>query len=119
MTALHIGGGQARAPLWQRFGEPVVPRGHADAVIREIMQMGEHYGVEVRGEIRPARTPRNAVLHELARGPHDLRVMGVSPRAAERLFFGELASAMLAGAQSSLLFVCPEPDGQLASRAQG
>jgi nucleotide-binding universal stress UspA family protein len=118
VTALHIGGGPARAPLWQRFGEPLVPRGHADAVIREIMQMGEHYGVEVRGEIRPARTPRNAVLRELARGPHDLLVMGVSPRAAEQLFFGELATAMLASAQSSLLFVCPEPEGQLAPRAQ-
>jgi hypothetical protein len=60
----------------------------------------------------------NAVLRELARGPHDLLVMGVSPRAAEQLFFGELATAMLAGAQSSLLFVCAEPDGQLAPRAQ-
>ena len=118
VTALHVGAAHPRTPLWQRFGEPLVPRGHADAVIREIMQMGEHYGVEVRGEIRPARRVHNAVLRELARGPHDLLVMGVSPRAAEQLFLGELATAMLARAHSSLLFVCPEADGRPVPGAQ-
>jgi hypothetical protein len=97
-------------PLWRLpFGEPFVPRGYADAVIREIMQMGDHYGVEVRGEIRQSGTVRNAVLRELARAPHDLLVMGVSPRAGEPLFLGELAAEMLARAQLSLLFVCGEP----------
>jgi len=62
---------------------------------------------------------RNAVLHELARGPHDLLVMGVSPRAAaEELFLGELATAMLTRSQSSLLFVCPQLDGGYPPGAQ-
>ncbi len=105
VTALHVGL-HSRAPLWRRFGEPVIPRGHGDAVIREIREMGEHYGVEVRGEVRPGSTVRNVVLRELMRGGHDLLVMGVSPRPAEQLFLGELAAEMLARAQSSLLFVC-------------
>jgi hypothetical protein len=52
---------------------------------------------------------RNAVLRELARAPYDLLVMGVSPRAGEPLFLGELAAEMLLRAPPSLLFVCGEP----------
>jgi hypothetical protein len=44
--------------------------------------------------------------------------MGVSPRAAaEELFLGELAPAMLTRAQSSLLFVCPQLDGRVTGCA--
>ncbi|MBV8405679.1 MAG: cation:proton antiporter [Gammaproteobacteria bacterium] len=109
VTALHVGA-RARAPLWPlRFGEVFVPRGYADAVLREIMDMGEHYGVEVRGAIRHSGGVGQAVLRELARAPHDLLVMGVSPRPGHELFLGELAAEMLARAHSSLLFVCGEP----------
>jgi Kef-type K+ transport system membrane component KefB/nucleotide-binding universal stress UspA family protein len=110
VTALHVGAGRPRAPLWPlRFGEVFVPRGYADAVLREIMDMGEHYGVEVRGAIRHSGGVGQAVLRELVRTPHDLLVMGVSPRPGEQLFLGELAAEMLARAHSSLLFVCGEP----------
>jgi len=110
VTALYVGATRSRAPLWRlRFGEAFVPHGYAGAVVREIMEMGEHYGVEVRGEIRSARTVRNAVLRELARVPYDLLVMGVSPRGGEPLFLGELAAEMLVRAQTSLLFFCGEP----------
>jgi nucleotide-binding universal stress UspA family protein len=115
VTALHVGALHSRAPLWGlRFGEPLVPRAHASAVIREIVAMGEHYGVEVRGEIRSSGTVRNAVLRELARRPHDLLVMGVNPRPGDQLFLGELAAEMLARAQSPLLFVCAEPGPRAA-----
>ena len=78
-----------------RFGTAFVPRGYADAVVREIIEMGEHYGVEVRGETRSSGTLRNALLRELTRAHYDLLVMGVSPRAGEPLFLGELAAEML------------------------
>jgi len=118
VTALHVGALHSRAAPWRlRFGEPLVPRGHADAVIREIIEMGEHYGVEVRGEIRSSGTVRNAVLRELARRPHDLLVMGVNPRPGAQLFLGELAAEMLARAPSSLLFVCAEPGPRAAPAA--
>jgi len=110
VTALHVGAARWRAPHWRlRFGEAFVPRGYADAVVREIIEMGEHYGVEVRGEIRSSGTLRNAVLRELAHAPYDLLVMGLSPRAGEPLFLGELAAEMLLRAQTSLLFICGEP----------
>jgi hypothetical protein len=91
------------------FGEVLAPRGYADAVVREITEIGEHYGIEVRGEIRQSGSVRNAVLRELARVPHNLLVMGVSPRPGEQLFLGEMAAEMLARAGTSLLFVCAEP----------
>jgi Kef-type K+ transport system membrane component KefB/nucleotide-binding universal stress UspA family protein len=110
VTALHVGAPRSRVPLWRlRFGATLVPRGYADATIREVMAMGEHYGVEVRGEIRHSGLLRDAVLRELARAHYDLLVMGVSPRPGEQLFLGELAAEMLARAESSLLFVCGEP----------
>jgi Kef-type K+ transport system membrane component KefB/nucleotide-binding universal stress UspA family protein len=110
VTALHVGALRSRGPLWRlRFGASLVPRGYADAAIREVMAMGEHYGVEVRGEIRQSGLVRDAVLRELARAPHDLLVMGVSPRPGEQLFLGEFAAEMLARADISLLFVCGEP----------
>jgi Kef-type K+ transport system membrane component KefB/nucleotide-binding universal stress UspA family protein len=109
VTALYVGASRAGS-LWRmHFGEALAPRGYADAVVREITEMGEHYGLEVRGEIRQSGSVRNAVLRELARGPHDLLVMGVSPRPGEQLFLGELAAEMLARAGASLLFVCAEP----------
>jgi nucleotide-binding universal stress UspA family protein len=109
-TALHVEASRARRALWPlRFGDPLAPRGYPDAVIREIIEMGQHYGIEIHGEIRQAGTVRNAVLRELARAPHDLLVMGVSPRPGDQLFLGELAAEMLARAGSSQLFVCGEP----------
>ena len=49
------------------------------------------------------------MLRELARAPYDLLVMGLSPRAGEPLFLGELAAEMLLRAQTSLLFIRGEP----------
>jgi len=96
--------------VWRmRFGEALAPRGYADAVVREITAIGEHYGIDVRGEIRQSGSVRNAVLRDLARRRHNLLVMGVSPRPGEQLFLGEMAAEMLARSGTSLLFVCAEP----------
>jgi Kef-type K+ transport system membrane component KefB/nucleotide-binding universal stress UspA family protein len=109
VTALYVGASRAGS-VWRRhFGEALAPRGYADAVVREIAAIGEHYGIEVRGEIRQSGSVRNAVLRALARGPYNLLVMGVSPRPGEQLFLGEMAAEMLARAGTSLLFVCAEP----------
>jgi hypothetical protein len=106
---LYVGASRAGSVWKMRFGEALAPRGYADAVVREIIEMGEHYGIDVRGEIRQSGSVRNAVLRELSRGPHNLLVMGVSPRPGDQLFLGEMAAEMLARARTSLLFVCAEP----------
>jgi len=109
VTALHVGATRPGSVWRLRFGEALAPRGYANAVVREITEIGEHYGIEVRGAIRQSGSVRNAVLRELAREPHNLLVMGVSPRPGDQLFLGELAAEMLARAGGSLLFVCAEP----------
>jgi Kef-type K+ transport system membrane component KefB/nucleotide-binding universal stress UspA family protein len=110
VTALHVVGARFKRSGWRlRFGDALAPRGYADTVIREVIDMGQHYGIEVRGEIRAAGTVRNAVLRELGRAGNDLLVMGVRPRPGDQLFLGELAAEMLEHASSSLLFVSGEP----------
>jgi nucleotide-binding universal stress UspA family protein len=109
VTALYVGASRAGSVWRMHFGEALAPPGYADAVVREIMEMGEHYGIDVHGAIRQSGSVRNAVLRELARGPHNLLVMGVSPRPGDQLFLGEMAAEMLGRAGTSMLFVCPEP----------
>jgi K+:H+ antiporter len=113
VTALHIESPLEGKLRWrQRFGSALAPRNSAHAAIRAVVELGQHYGIEVRGKIRQPGTLRNVVLDELARAGHDLLVMGVTPRQGEPLFLGELAAQMLERAKCSLLFVCGEATPQ-------
>ena len=55
------------------------PQDTAEAAIREIVQIGEHYGIEVKGRIRTARSTPNAILRELESARQGWLVMGVRP----------------------------------------
>jgi hypothetical protein len=81
----------------------------AEAIIREIVQLGDHYGVEVKGAVRSVRTPQEAILRQLDVGGHNLLVMGVSPRPGDQLFFGQVPAELLDRAECSVLFVASEP----------
>jgi Kef-type K+ transport system membrane component KefB/nucleotide-binding universal stress UspA family protein len=110
VTALHVASGERRARSWQRHvGAALAPASSADAVIREIVRLGDHYGVEVKGAVRSIRTPQEAILRQLEVGGHNLLVMGVSPRPGEELFFGEVPAELLERAECSVLFVASEP----------
>ena len=76
--------------------------------IREIVELGEHYGIEVRGAVRRGRATENAILKEIEAGRHTLLVMGVSPRPGEQLFFGDVPAELLERAACSILFVSSE-----------
>jgi nucleotide-binding universal stress UspA family protein len=54
--------------------------------------------------VRRANTA-NALLTEAKKGKHDLIVMGVSRRPGEKLFFGDVAAAILAKRSSSILLL--------------
>jgi Kef-type K+ transport system membrane component KefB/nucleotide-binding universal stress UspA family protein len=110
VTAIHVAGGQRRARSWQRHvGAAIAPATSAEAIIREIVRLGDHYGVEVKGALRTVRTPQEAILRQLEIGGHNLLVMGVSPRPGDQLFFGEVAAELLERAECSVLFVASEP----------
>jgi nucleotide-binding universal stress UspA family protein len=59
VTALHVASGQRRARAWQRLvGAALAPMSSAEAIIREIVRLGDHYGVEVKGAVLSVRTRR-------------------------------------------------------------
>jgi nucleotide-binding universal stress UspA family protein len=110
VTALHVDGGQRRPRSWQRHvGAAIAPMSGADAIIREIVRLGDPYGVEVKGAVRSARTPQEAILRQLEVGGHNLLVMGVSPRPGDQLFFDQVPAELLDRSLCSVLFVASEP----------
>jgi nucleotide-binding universal stress UspA family protein len=77
----------------------------ADATLREVVEIGDRMGVPVRTAIRRTTAPEEAILRRLNSGAHNLIVMGVSPRTGPTLSFGNVASAVLARAERSIVFV--------------
>jgi Kef-type K+ transport system membrane component KefB/nucleotide-binding universal stress UspA family protein len=109
VTALHVAN-HARERRWRmRLGAALAPDTSADATIRDIVDLGKAYGVDVKGAIRSRRTTENAIMREIRGGHYDLLVMGVSPRPGEQLFFGDVPAELLERAPCSMVFVASEP----------
>jgi nucleotide-binding universal stress UspA family protein len=109
LTALHVGG-PPRARSWQRqIGAALAPASSAEAIIREVVRLGDHYGAEVKGAVRSIGGPAEAVLRQLKLGNHNLLVLGVSPRPGDQLFFGPVPAELLERAECSVLLVSGEP----------
>ena len=53
----------------------------AEAIIREIVRLGDPYGVEVQRRGAQRRTPQEAILRQLKLGGHNLLVIGRQPAA--------------------------------------
>ena len=69
------------------------------------MTWAERYDTEARTAIRMDMSPQDAILRELKSGRYDLVVMGVNRRPGEALFFGNVAGAVIEGADTSLLLL--------------
>jgi len=110
VTALHVASPAPLAVRWrQRLGLALAPHNNADAIIREVVEIGEHYGIAVKGEIRTDSDAPNAILQAAQSAQHDLLIMGVSPRAGDELSFGAVPAKALERANCSLLFLSSEP----------
>jgi Kef-type K+ transport system membrane component KefB/nucleotide-binding universal stress UspA family protein len=106
VTALHANSGQRRSRSWRRhIGAALAPTSNADAIIREIVRLGDPYGVAVKGVVRSTPTPQEAILRQLEADGHNLLVMGVSPRPGDQLFFGEVVAELLERAECSILLI--------------
>jgi nucleotide-binding universal stress UspA family protein len=109
VKALYVANPSRWSRSWrQRFGTVLAPENAADAAIREIVELGEHYNIEVRGVIRSDRATEKVILKEVESGRYSLLVMGVSPRPGSQLFLGEVAAEVLLRAKCSLLLVSGE-----------
>jgi nucleotide-binding universal stress UspA family protein len=109
VTALHVADGQRRSRSWRRqFGAAIAPISSSEAIIREIVRLGDHYDVEVSGMVRQAERPQDAILRQLKIGHYNLLVLGVSPRPGEQLSFGRVPAELLDRAECSVLFLAGE-----------
>ncbi|MBV8782743.1 MAG: cation:proton antiporter [Gammaproteobacteria bacterium] len=108
VTALYVAPARGRLPWRQRFGRAIAPTHNALAALREIADIGEHYGMRIERRIRNEPAPQ-AIGREAQEGGYELLVMGVSPRPGGELFFGDVAAQTLAQASCSLVLVSSEP----------
>jgi len=100
VTALHVA----------HTGATGVRRGlhghqQARAIIGEVAQMGERYGVKMKTAVRTDVAPDQAILSYAKQTSCDLLIMGVSRRPGEKLFFGDTAAAVLVHSPHSILFL--------------
>ncbi|RWE28452.1 MAG: potassium transporter [Mesorhizobium sp.] len=66
-----------------------------EAVLKDVADLADRYGVAVETAIRTRATPDQAIAREAAKGAA-MVVMGVTQRPGEELFFGDTATAVLA-----------------------
>ncbi|HEY5379137.1 MAG TPA: cation:proton antiporter [Pseudolabrys sp.] len=95
LTALYVAPG----------GKKKRSRQYEEAILKDIVKLAESYELELRTAVRADEDAEEAILKELARGKHNLIVMGVGRRPGDKLFFGDTASALLENSKQSLLFV--------------
>ena len=77
----------------------------ADALLKDIVALGDSYNVEAKTAVRTENSADEAVLKEMEKRKHNLIVMGVERRPGEKLFFGETATAILEKSDRSIVFV--------------
>jgi len=110
VTALYVATGRTPILPWrERFGGSLASRNTAEAAIHEVIELGGRYGISVSGRIRTARTRREAALREILAGQHNLLVMGVTPRSADQLYFGDAPAEIFERAPCSVLLVSADP----------
>jgi Kef-type K+ transport system membrane component KefB/nucleotide-binding universal stress UspA family protein len=95
LTALYVAPG----------GKKKRSRQYEEAILKDIVELAESYELELRTTVRADVAAEEAILKELARGKHNLIVMGVGRRPGEKLFFGDTAAALLEKSERSLLLV--------------
>jgi Kef-type K+ transport system membrane component KefB/nucleotide-binding universal stress UspA family protein len=76
-----------------------------ELVLREAVSVAGEYDVSIRTAMTRSRAPEESILRYLGRARYDLVVMGVRRRPGERLYFGEMAEAILARSEQSLLLI--------------
>ena len=103
VTALYVA--PHRRSWHRRVPAPWTIGADEEAILREIVELGDRSGVTVRTAVRRNAAPEESILRRLRAGGHNLLVMGVSPRPGESLSFGQVAAAILARAEHSILFV--------------
>jgi nucleotide-binding universal stress UspA family protein len=78
---------------------------HAQAILKEAVEMAGHYDIKIKTVVRSRVPPDGAILTEAKKGNHDIIVMSVKRRLGDTLFFGDTAAAVLAKSPCPFLFL--------------
>jgi nucleotide-binding universal stress UspA family protein len=78
-----------------------------EAVLKDIADLADRYGVPVDTAIRTRATPDRAIVREAAKNAAMI-VMGVTQRPGEELFFGDTAAAVLASCNCPTVLLASE-----------
>jgi Kef-type K+ transport system membrane component KefB/nucleotide-binding universal stress UspA family protein len=104
VTALYVAM-PSRRSLHRRIPSPWAIGADEEAILREIVELGDQMDVSVRTAVRADIAAEDAILRQLKSGKHNATVMGVSPRPGGTLFFGNVAAAILGKSERSVVFV--------------
>jgi nucleotide-binding universal stress UspA family protein len=105
VTALYVMGTVGLGAAQRRLRRPTATRRHEEAILKDIVDLADHYETSVRTVLRVDIAPEDAILRQARIGGYDLVVMGVGRPAGETLYFGKVADAVLENSQHSILFV--------------
>jgi K+:H+ antiporter len=112
VTAISVISPEARTAR-QRVSTRVRDASEAAREIRVLADaMEQTVSITQRADI----SPEDAILREARLGKHDVILLGVSRRPGERLSFGELAAALLASSDRSLIFLAPQAGGKVRAK---
>ncbi len=104
ITALYVGGSVATGRNRRRHGR-ISTRSYEEAILKDVAEMAKRYQVPLQTAVRVDEAPDEAILLEAGRRRHNLIVMGVSRRPGDMLYFGNVAEAIIARSDKSILFV--------------
>ncbi|HVT55612.1 MAG TPA: cation:proton antiporter [Xanthobacteraceae bacterium] len=83
-----------------------------EATLKDIVEIGEQYGADIRTAVRVDGTPDHAII-QFAKNRHfDLIIMGVSRHSGDKLFFGNTAQAVLEHAPCSVFLLAADTTGE-------
>ena len=103
VTALYVLSSSPGAiAVRRRYGGP---RRAGEAILKEIVDLADQYGVPIRTALRVNMAAEDAILRQARIGRYCLIVMGVARRPGETLFFGNVAESVLESSDRSVLFV--------------
>ena len=87
-----------------RLGRSLLSRRHEDAILKDMTELADQYGAQIRTAVRVADAADIAILRQARRAGQTLIVLGVAKRPGS-LIFGTLANALLERAEQSVLFL--------------
>jgi nucleotide-binding universal stress UspA family protein len=102
ITALYVAGGAGGRPRKRRGFRARQPE---QAIMKDFVEMADHYDVPARTAMRGDVTPEQAILDESKKAGHNLIIMGVGRRPGDKLFFGDTAAAIFEKSTVSIVFL--------------